>query len=53
MAEPGSAARAAAGKGVAPRRTGTMEMIPKWMNLVPMVIQWAWLGLRYRSLTLP
>lgn len=34
-------------------RPGTIERIPKWLNLVPMVIQWAWLGLRYRSLTLP
>ena len=32
---------------------GTMERIPKWLNLVPMVLQWCWLGLRYRSLTLP
>lgn len=37
---------------VAPR-PGTIERIPKWLNLVPMVLQWAWLGLRYRSLTLP
>ena len=34
-------------------RTGTMEMIPKWLNLVPMVLQWAWLSLRYGSATLP
>jgi hypothetical protein len=34
-------------------RPGTIERIPKWLNLVPMVLQWAWLGLRYRSLTLP
>lgn len=30
-----------------------MERIPKWVNLVPMVVQWCWLGLRHRSLTLP
>lgn len=30
-----------------------MEMIPKWLNLVPMVLQWAWLSLRYGSATLP
>lgn len=35
------------------RRFGTIELIPKWLNLVPMVVQWCWLGLRYRSLTLP
>lgn len=34
-------------------RPGTIERIPKWLNLVPMVLQWCWLGLRYRSLTLP
>ncbi|MEP6897223.1 MAG: hypothetical protein ABI870_01720, partial [Rhodanobacter sp.] len=33
--------------------TGTMERIPKWLNLVPMVLQWCWLGLRHGSLTLP
>lgn len=33
--------------------TGVIERIPKWLNLVPMVVQWVWLGLRYRSLTLP
>lgn len=32
---------------------GTFERIPKWLNLVPMVLQWAWLGLRHGSLTLP
>ncbi len=32
---------------------GTMERIPKWLNLVPMALQWGWLGLRYGSLTLP
>jgi hypothetical protein len=34
-------------------RPGTIELIPKWLNLVPMVLQWCWLGLRYHSLTLP
>jgi hypothetical protein len=34
-------------------RPGMIERIPKWMNLVPMVVQWFWLGLLYRSLTLP
>ncbi|MHB1057441.1 MAG: hypothetical protein ACYC0F_06130 [Rhodanobacter sp.] len=41
------------GRPAEPPRTGTMERIPKWLNLVPMVLQWCWLGLRYRSLTLP
>ena len=53
MTEPQSASRTVRARGIAPRRTGTMEMIPKWLNLVPMVLQWAWLGLRYRSFTLP
>ena len=37
----------------APRRVGMFERIPKWLNLIPMVLQWLWLGLRHRSLTLP
>lgn len=32
---------------------GAFEQLPKWLNVIPMVAQWAWLGLRYRSLTLP
>lgn len=35
------------------RLTGTLERLPKWLNLVPMVLQWCWLGLRYHSFTLP
>ncbi len=34
-------------------RQAFIERIPKWLNLVPMVMQWGWLGLRYGSLTLP
>jgi len=39
-----------------PRRdvpAGRLERLPKWLNLVPMLTQWAWLSLRYGSLTLP
>lgn len=32
---------------------GRFEQLPKWLNLVPMVLQWLWLGLRYRSIGLP
>lgn len=32
---------------------GDFERIPKWLNLLPMVAQWLWLGLRHGSLTLP
>ena len=32
---------------------GRFERLPKWLNLVPMVLQWAWLGLRHGSFTLP
>jgi hypothetical protein len=32
---------------------GRFERLPKWLNLVPMVAQWLWLSLRYRSVTLP
>jgi len=27
--------------------------LPKWLNLIPMVLQWLWLSVRYRSVTLP
>ena len=32
---------------------GPLERLPKWLNLIPMIVQWLWLSLRYRSLTLP
>ena len=32
---------------------GRFERLPKWLNLVPMVLQWIALGLRYRSIGLP
>jgi hypothetical protein len=32
---------------------GTLERLPKWMNLIPMIAQWLWLALIHRSLTLP
>jgi hypothetical protein len=35
------------------QRVGRLERLPKWLNLVPMVAQWAWLSLRYRAITLP
>lgn len=34
-------------------RLGTLERLPKWLNLVPMVAQWAWLSIRHGSATLP
>lgn len=34
-------------------RVGTLERLPKWLNLVPMVAQWFWLSARYGSATLP
>lgn len=34
-------------------RIGSLERLPKWVNLVPIVAQWVWLALRYRSITLP
>jgi hypothetical protein len=34
-------------------RPGTLERLPKWLNLVPMVAQWLGLALLHRSLTLP
>lgn len=35
----------------APR--GVLERLPKWLIVVPLLLQWLWLGLRHRSLTLP
>lgn len=32
---------------------GRLEQLPKWMNLIPMVLQWTALSLRYRSASLP
>ncbi|MBV9542519.1 MAG: hypothetical protein JO167_14750 [Alphaproteobacteria bacterium] len=46
-----AAARADASPARAP--VGTLERLPKWLNLVPMVVQWLWLSLRHGSLTLP
>ncbi|MEO8135986.1 MAG: hypothetical protein ABI831_18670 [Betaproteobacteria bacterium] len=34
-------------------RIGRLERLPKWLNLLPIVAQWIWLSLRYRSITLP
>jgi hypothetical protein len=50
--EPLATTLGAAPSPAAPR-PGTIERIPKWLNLVPMVLQWCWLGLRHGSLTLP
>ncbi|MEO5811133.1 MAG: hypothetical protein ABIU96_00705 [Rhodanobacter sp.] len=38
---------------LASKRVGDFERLPKWINLVPMVAQWLWLGLRHGSVTLP
>ncbi len=35
-----------------PRRS-TLERMPKWLICIPLTVQWLWLALRYRSLTLP
>lgn len=31
----------------------TLERMPKWLICIPLTLQWLWLALRYRSLTLP
>jgi len=36
-----------------PPPAGAFEKLPKWLNLVPMVAQWVWLGVRHGSVTLP
>jgi hypothetical protein len=32
---------------------GQLERLPKWLNLIPIVAQWLWLSILYRSATLP
>ena len=32
---------------------GALERMPKWLICIPLAIQWMWLALCYRSLTLP
>jgi hypothetical protein len=32
---------------------GALEKMPKWLICLPLAIQWSWLALRYRSVTLP
>ena len=32
---------------------GSIERLPKWLLCIPLVTQWLWLGLKYRSVTLP
>jgi hypothetical protein len=41
------------GQTGARKTVGRLEALPKWLNLIPMLTQWAWLSLRYGSLTLP
>jgi hypothetical protein len=41
---------ACAGAGT-PR--GALEKMPKWLICIPLAIQWSWLALRYRSISLP
>ncbi|WP_159016006.1 hypothetical protein [Cognatiluteimonas profundi] len=36
-----------------PLEVGRFEQLPKWLNLIPMVLQWMWLGVKYGSITLP
>lgn len=33
--------------------SSTLERMPKWLICIPLTLQWLWLALRYRSLTLP
>jgi len=50
---PDGSPRADPAEPVASARVGRFERLPKWLNLIPMVVQWLWLALRYRSITLP
>ncbi len=49
----GSNSGAAPFARLASEPVGAFERLPKWLNLVPMVAQWLWLGIRYGSVTLP
>ncbi|MDQ3039203.1 MAG: hypothetical protein M3Q96_04555 [Pseudomonadota bacterium] len=42
-----------AGRAAHARNVGRFEQLPKWLNLIPMVLQWLWLGMRHGSVTLP
>ncbi len=43
---------AQAGQGTRVRRS-LLERMPKWLICIPLVVQWLWLALRYRSFSLP
>lgn len=32
---------------------GRFERLPKWLNCIPILVQWLWLSLRYGSVSLP
>ena len=34
-------------------QAGSLERLPKWLNLLPMVTQWLWLSAKYGAITLP
>ena len=36
-----------------PSTAGQFERLPKWLNLIPMIVQWLWLSMQYRSISLP
>lgn len=36
-----------------PEQQSLLEQMPKWLICIPLVAQWLWLSIRYRSLTLP
>ncbi len=41
------------GEAAAPASRGFLERLPKWLIVVPLLIQWLLLSLRYRSAVLP
>ena len=40
-------------KSVSGGSCSMLERMPKWLICIPLTLQWLWLALRYRSLTLP
>jgi hypothetical protein len=49
----GEIARLEAVPRIGGNAVGTLEQLPKWLNLIPMIAQWVWLSLRHRSFALP
>ena len=52
LREPARATQRLPATPISPQRSA-LERMPKWLICIPLALQWLWLGMRYRSLTLP